>query len=241
MRQFLLAWICVAALVMIGAFVSFEVSASLVFIVCVFALIARLQGKGNWAVSDVVRDIRGAVLRLLSHLLLTRGVVDKRRSILALMVLAGLAAILLPPWTSETNNRLYHQQQFEGYAFMLAPPKTVYYQSIHIDYGRLGLEFASIILTGGLLFLLFGSSESRRSAQERPTKDDVHALLQLVVKGFHGVANKRGESLSEADVKRICAFFYHQQQTFGLEFTREHLHYELEKYQREGLRDDYRA
>jgi hypothetical protein len=58
---------------------------------------------------------------------------------------------------------------------------------------------------------------------------------------FRGIAKKRGESLSDAELKRICAFFHHQQQTYGLEFTREHLDYELAKYEREGLRTDYRV
>jgi len=203
------------------------------------ALFTHLQGKGNWAVGTVADDIRAAILRLFSHLLLPQGIAESQKSILALMTLAALIAILLPPWTSDIDYPSYHVQQFYGYGFVLAPPSLRRsYQSMHIDYGRLGLEFVSILLTGGLLALLSGSPRSRGV---RVTNDKADKFLQSVVRGFHCVADKRGESLSDAQLKRICAFFSHQQQTLGTEFSREHLVYELEKYEREGLRSDYRA
>jgi hypothetical protein len=241
MKQFVLAWVCVGVLILLGAFGGVEVPATLLGIVGAVVLIARLQGKGEWAIGNVAQDLRGAMVRVLSHLLLPQRVLDRRRGILALMALAGLTAIIFPPFMSEIDNRLYRQAEFDGYAFLFKPPsETNRYESVHIDYGRLGLEFVAIFLTGGLVLLLLGS-QARRLAETSPADEAVGELLQSVVAGFRGIAKKRGESLSDAELKRICAFFQHQQQTYGLEFTREHLDYELAKYEREGLRADYRV
>jgi hypothetical protein len=156
------------------------------------------------------------------------------------MALAGLAAILFPPFESEISNRIYHQTQSDGYAFLLTPPSENQYETIRIDYGRLGLECLAILLTGGVALLVMGS-KGQRPKPRRPAENEVDALLRAVIGGFRGVARHRGDTLSEADLKRICAFFFTQQENYGLDFAREHLQYELEKYQREGLREDNRA
>jgi hypothetical protein len=168
----------------LGAFGGFEVAATLLGIVGAVVLIARLQGKGDWAIGNVARDLRGAIVRVLSHLLLPQRILDRRRGILALMALAGLTAIVFPPFMSEIDNRVYRQAEFDGYAFLFTPPSQANrYASVHIDYGRLGLEFVAIFLTGGLILLLLGSQE-RRTVETSPADEAVGELLQSVVAGF---------------------------------------------------------
>jgi len=79
-KQFVRAWVCVGVLILLGAFGGFEVAATLLGIVGAVVLIARLQGKGDWAIGNVARDLRGAIVRVLSHLLLPQRILDRRRA-----------------------------------------------------------------------------------------------------------------------------------------------------------------
>ncbi len=237
MKQFVFAWACVGTLLGLGLFGGYEIPAILLGLFGGGWTLARVQGKGQWPLGKVAQDWSAGILHVLSHLRPPL-LLDRRQTALALMALAGLAAILFPPFESEISNRIYHQTQSDGYAFLLTPPSERPYETIRIDYGRLGLECLAILLTGGVAFLVMGSKGQGTNAS-RPAKDE--SLLRAVIGGFRGVAQQRGDTLSEADLKRICAFFFTQQENYGLDFAREHLQYELEKYQREGLREDYRA
>ncbi len=239
MKQFAFAWACVGILLGLGLYGGYEIPATLLGLFCGWWTLARVQGKGEWSIGKVAQDWLAGMLHILSHfrppLLLGR-----RQTVLVLMAVTGLAAILFPPFESEISNRIYHQTHSDGYAFLLNAPRASQYETIRIDYGRLGLECLAILLTGGVALLVIGSNGQGPKARG-PAEDEVNALLRAVIEGFRGVAQQRKDTLSEADLNRICAFFFAQQKSYGLDFAREHLQYELEKYQREGLREDYRA
>ena len=69
---------------------------------------------------------------------------------------------------------------------------------------------------------------------------EIMAIYIKVMKAFHEASVQRGEHLS-AEIKNYIVFkFLQVKEMMGPEMVEDHLKYEVEKYLREGLREDYR-
>lgn len=240
MKRFLLGWILVTSLVIgVAIFCCAEGWQNAAFVgLVVFVFVGKfVNGKYHPTTSDTIKHCRDA----LSCLLLPKNLVERRNSIIGLLCVIALTAILLPPWTARLDTYRFRHEYSDGFGLIFLPPSAKPYESVRIDFGRLALELVAISLSGGVILLLFGSAGTRSNHSQESREENAKQIMVEVLTGFQDVARKRGESLTESQLKRISLYFLHQQNTFGSAFTREHLAYELVKYEREGLRTSYQS
>jgi hypothetical protein len=92
--------------------------------------------------------------------------------------------------------------------------------------------------------LLQGNSarKSTRSKNKDPIIlfNRIMEIYQKVGTAFRQAANQRGERIPAGVMNFIVWKFLQVDETLGDAMVDEHLAYELEKYAREGLRDDYK-
>ena len=69
---------------------------------------------------------------------------------------------------------------------------------------------------------------------------EILAMHQKVATAFHIAAEQKGERLSAGIKNAIVLTFLQIREAAGDKFADEHLAYELQKYSREGLREDYK-
>jgi hypothetical protein len=99
------------------------------------------------------------------------------------------------------------------------------------------LEASEILIVGGYRRL----AASRECAPTSNTSDEkIIEIYQKVGTAFRQVADQRGERIPAGVMNFIVWKFLQVYETVGDAMVDEHLAYELEKYAREGLRDDYK-
>jgi len=99
------------------------------------------------------------------------------------------------------------------------------------------LEASGILIVGGYRRL----ARSQRCAPTAKTSDEkIMEIYQKVGTAFRQAANQRGERIPAGVMNFIVWKFLQVDETLGDAMVDEHLAYELEKYAREGLRDDYK-
>lgn len=76
-----------------------------------------------------------------------------RKFALGILFVLWLLSILVPPWeVARLLARTQWATEPAGYGWIFEPPRrTSDYQSIHIDYGRLGLEWLFLGSIAGLI------------------------------------------------------------------------------------------
>ena len=96
----------------------------------------------------------------------------------------------------------------------------------------------------GRVLIVAGYREIARQRDLAPTSitsdDEIMAMYEKVGTAFHQAAEIRGERLSAGIKNGIVLYFLQIKESHGERFTDEHLLYEIQKYRREGLRDDYK-
>lgn len=80
-----------------------------------------------------------------------------------------------------------------------------------------------------------------RCAPSAATSDDrIMEIYVKVVRAFHQAAETRGEHVSALYLNHIVFLFLQTEEMMGPWMVEEHLKYEIDKYLREGLREDYK-
>lgn len=72
------------------------------------------------------------------------------------------------------------------------------------------------------------------------TDEEILAIYTKISTAFRQAAEQKGERIPAGSLNAIAWKFMQVKEQFGQPFFDEHLEYEVEKYLREGLRDDYR-
>jgi hypothetical protein len=99
------------------------------------------------------------------------------------------------------------------------------------------LETSRILIVGGYRRL----AASRGCAPTSKTSDEkIMEIYQKVGTAFRQVGDQRGERIPAGVRNFIVWKFLQVYETLGNAMVDEHLAYELERYAREGLRDDYK-
>jgi hypothetical protein len=99
------------------------------------------------------------------------------------------------------------------------------------------LETSRILIVGGYRRL----AASRGCAPTSKTSDEkIMEIYQKVGTAFRQVGDQRGERIPAGVMNFIVWKFLQVYETLGNTMVDEHLAYELERYAREGLRDDYK-
>jgi tetratricopeptide (TPR) repeat protein len=74
----------------------------------------------------------------------------------------------------------------------------------------------------------------------KTSDDEITGVYSLVGSAFQHAAKQRGEHIPAEFINTIVAGFLQMYERWGDSFMREHLRYEIDKYLREGLREDFR-
>lgn len=74
---------------------------------------------------------------------------------------------------------------------------------------------------------------------EKTSDEKVIEIYQLICSSFRDASNKRNERIPTDNLNTIAMKFFNVYEQFGEDFMKEHLDFELEKYRKEGLRQEY--
>lgn len=81
---------------------------------------------------------------------------------------------------------------------------------------------------------------SNRAPSPKTSDKQIIDIYETIASEFTGVARQRNEEISEDTINGIVLKFLQMHESFGREMFEQHLEYELQKYEMEGLRPDYK-
>ena len=84
------------------------------------------------------------------------------------------------------------------------------------------------------------AKENNSPPTSKTSDDEIIDIYHIVGAAFNEASEKRNEIISDGNLNTIVLKFIIVYEQFGKDFFADHLIYEIEKYLREGLRDDYK-
>lgn len=75
---------------------------------------------------------------------------------------------------------------------------------------------------------------------EKTSDEKVIEIYQLIVSSFRNASSKKNERIPADNLNTIAMKFFNVYEEFGEDFMKEHLKYELDKYNKVGLRPEYK-
>ncbi len=102
------------------------------------------------------------------------------------------------------------------------------------DLARFKAFLSTMLVLSVLVWPIVLTRGEKRKSQRR-------YVISQCSERFSKVAKERGEDLDAAALANISSKFIIVYEEFGMKFYKEHLKYELDKFRKEGLREDYRG
>lgn len=203
MRKFVMAWLALGALAVVGYSVGWEAIPTFAGIALVAFVIRQANTRPGVTVSQCVRALRDHVVGFAKAFVPpVLSIPMQRVRLYVLLVMVGMMAfaMLFPPWVLSARFQHMSIDRDLGYGFLFSGPGNGSVPggySEHIDYGRVLIEIAVIAALGAAALIV---THLRPMTEPRSRPDQPGTLAgaaqaaagRAVVAGYRRIAAERG-------------------------------------------------